>query len=150
MVYQIILIQNSEITYPLVFFSYKKVKKVKTIMLSHVQKREKNHYFHHPFVFKCLIPIYICYLIEFKNFNYLYKKNTKLIFQKKKPITSHKNYSFLSRNFYDFFFLILWNIPKFVLSRSYTIITNPHLSTLMYIIFFCSNLKFFNLSQFLS
>ena len=50
-------------------------KKKKTT--SHVQKGEKKPYSHHPFVFKCLIPIYICYLFEFKYFNYVYIKNKK-------------------------------------------------------------------------
>ena len=50
-------------------------------------------------IFKCLIPIYICYLFEFKYFNYIYQKNTKYKItssKKKKPTTSHKNYLFLS------------------------------------------------------
>ena len=47
-------------------------------------KWEKNLYSHYQFVFKYLIPIYICYLFEFKYFNYLYKIKTKLLFSKKK------------------------------------------------------------------
>ena len=35
------------------------------------------------FVFKCLNPICICYLFEFKYFNYLYKKKYKINFSKK-------------------------------------------------------------------
>ena len=45
----------------------------------------KNSYSHHSFVFKCLIPICIYYLFEFKCFNYIYK--TK---KKKNKITSPK------------------------------------------------------------
>ena len=103
-------------------------KNVKRIILSHIQngKKKKNYYSHHPFVFKCLIPIYICYLFVFKYFNYLYKKNTKLLLKKKKKkaTTSCKNYSFLSWNF-KIFFLILQNIPQFLLSKFYTVIINP-------------------------
>ena len=42
---------------------------------------------------------FIYYLFEFKYFNYLYKKNTELLLQKKKkklPHTNSKNYTFLS------------------------------------------------------
>ena len=28
----------------------------------------------HPFVFKCLIPIFICYLFKFKYFDYVYQR----------------------------------------------------------------------------
>ena len=48
-------------------------KNVKRIILSHVQKeKKKNHYSHHLFVFKYLIPICICYLFVFKYFKFLY------------------------------------------------------------------------------
>ena len=47
-------------------------KNVKIIILSHLKK--KKGYSHYPFVFKCLIPTCICFLFEFKYFNYLYKK----------------------------------------------------------------------------
>ena len=41
------------------------------------KKKKRNLYSHHSFVFKCLIPIYICYLFEFKYFNCLYQKKIK-------------------------------------------------------------------------
>ena len=53
-------------------YVHKREKKKKTVFLS-------TH-----FVFKCLIPIYICYLFEFKYFNYVYKKTQNYFFQKKK------------------------------------------------------------------
>ena len=52
--------------------SSKKYKKSNTI--SRTKGKKENRYSHHPFVFKCLIPICICYLFEFKYFNSLYKK----------------------------------------------------------------------------
>ena len=64
---------------------------VKTIILSHIQKGEKC-YSHHPFIFKCPISICICYLFEFKYFDYLYKiKIQNYFFQKKqkKPLLHH-------------------------------------------------------------
>ena len=84
----------------------------------------------HPY----LLPIWIQILQNV----YLKKKN---YFFQQKPTTSHKNYTLLSQNFYVFFYiiiiiiLILENIPKFWLSKFYTVIMNLHPSTLMYIIF---------------
>ena len=81
----------NNILFSLIFFSNKKAKKFKTVILSHIQKK-KNCYSHHPFVFKYLITICICYLFEFKYFNHLYKKkNAKLFLPKnvKRLILSH-------------------------------------------------------------
>ena len=50
------------------------------------QGNKKNSFSLHSFVFKCLIPTCICYLFVFKYFNYLYKKNTKLLLKKKKSL----------------------------------------------------------------
>ena len=45
------------------------------------KKEKKSYYSYHPFVFKCLITIYICYLFEFKYFNYLILiKKKKLLY----------------------------------------------------------------------
>ena len=105
-----------------------------------IKKKKKKPYSHHPFVFKCPILIHICYLFEFKYFKMFIKKKKNYFFQQK-PTTSHKNYTLLSQNFYVFFYiiiiiiLILENIPKFWLSKFYTVIMNLHPSTLMYIIF---------------
>ena len=61
-------------------------KKKKILHLSHTKgKKKKKHDSHHPFVFKCLIPIYICYLFEFKYFNYVYQKKKKQNYFLKKP-----------------------------------------------------------------
>ena len=74
----------NNIPFSLIFFPIKKKKKkeAKIVILSHVQKgkEKKNRYSQHPFVFKCLIPIFICYLFKFKYFNYLYKKKKSKIF----------------------------------------------------------------------
>ena len=52
----------------------------------YVHNEKKNSFPLLPFVFKCLIPICICYLFDFKYFNYVYKKkkkkNTKLLLKK--------------------------------------------------------------------
>ena len=100
---------------------------VKTIILSHIQKGEKC-YSHHPFIFKCPISICICYLFEFKYFDYLYKIKIKnYIFQKKKknPTTSHKNCSFLTWNFYEYFFYYsLKHSKNFVITNSFVQISN--------------------------
>ena len=48
------------------------------------KKKKKTVFLSTHFVFKCLIPIYICYLFEFKYFNYVYKKTQNYFFQKKK------------------------------------------------------------------
>ena len=136
--------KNSEITYSLVYFFFP-TKKVKSVILSCVKTT-----YSYPYSSLWFPSIFIIYLNSNTSIIFI-KKIQNYFFQKKKKkcTTSPKNYLFLSQNFYGFFFFFL-NIPKFLLSRSYTVITNPHLSTLMYIIFFCSNLKFFNLSQFLS
>ena len=106
--------------------------------------KKKNNFSLHSFVFKYLILICVYYLFEFKYFNYLYKKNiyTKLLLPNKKLTTSRKNYSFISWNFYVFL-LILLSIPKNLLSKIYTAITNPHPSPLMYIIFLLFNSQIF-------
>ena len=88
--------------------------------LSGTKEKRKKPYSHHPFpfVFKCLILIYIFYLVEFKYVNYFYKKNTKLPLSKKKPTTSLKNYSFLSRNFYVFFLIFFKTFQNFCYPNS--------------------------------
>ena len=62
----------------------------------YIYTRKKKSFSLHPFVFKFLIPVYICYLFEFKYFNYVYqrKKNhylsrTKGKRKKKKPYYHH-------------------------------------------------------------
>ena len=101
-------------------------------------------------VFKCLIPIYIFLSIWMQILQLCLSKLLPPKKKKKRTITSCKIYSFLSRNFYVFFFLNSLKNFKKILSKFYTVITNPHPSTLMYIILFWSNLNFFYLSQFLS
>ena len=65
---------NCKITYPLVKFFFstkKKKKKVKRVILSHIQKKKKK------VILICIqmfVPVSICYLFEFKYFNYVYKK----------------------------------------------------------------------------
>ena len=78
----------------IMFIKEKKKIQIKTTT-SHVQEekkkisimyiyKEKKGFSLHPFVLKCLIPICICYLFEFKYFNYLYlKKKNKLLLPKK-------------------------------------------------------------------
>ena len=82
--------------------------------------------------------ICICYLFEFKYFNYLKKKN-KITYSKKKkkknPLPLVKTIHSYPEISLGFFFLNSLKQPKFLLSKFYTIITNPHPSTLMYIIF---------------
>ena len=52
----------------------------------YVDKGKKFFFSLHLFVFRCLNPICICYLFEFKYFNYVYKKKKiqNYFFQKKK------------------------------------------------------------------
>ena len=75
----------NNILFSLIFFN-KKVKKVKTIILSHVQKIKiiiiikivilTTH------LYSNVWTICSCYLFEFKYFNHLYKKNAKLLLPK--------------------------------------------------------------------
>ena len=109
-------------------------------------KRKKIHYSHHPFVFKCLILICICYLFEFKYFNYLYKKNTKLLLPKKKkknPLphvkTTH-SYSEISMVF--FFFNSLKHSKIFVIQILYSYYISPFIHTNVYHLSFITINKF--------
>ena len=52
-------------------------------MYVHTEKKKKTVFLSTHFVFKCLIPICICYLFEFKYFNYIYKK-TQITSSKKR------------------------------------------------------------------
>ena len=88
------------------------------------------------------LHVFIIYLNSNTSIIFIKKKNTKLLLPNKKLTTSRKNYSFISWNFYVYL-LILLSIPKNLLSKIYTAITNPHPSPLMYIIFLLFNSQIF-------
>ena len=110
--------------------------------------KKKKPYSHHPFVFKCPILIHICYLFEFKYFKMFIKKK-KITSSNKNPLPHIKTTHYYPKIFMFFLYiiiiiiLILENIPKFWLSKFYTVIMNLHPSTLMYIIFLLFKSKIF-------
>ena len=85
------------------------------------------------------------------NTSIMFIKITSSKKKKKKEQSPHvKSTHSYPEIFMFFFFLNSLKHFKKILSKFYTVITNPHPSTLMYIILFWSNLNFFYLSQFLS
>ena len=106
---------------------------------SYTYKRgKKNHYSHHP-------SYLYCYLFEFKYFNYLYKKNTKLLLPKQKNPLPHvktaHSYPEISMVFF-FFFNSLKYSKIFVIQILYSYHKSSSIHTNVY------NFSFVQISNF--